>query len=1250
MGNDEDDRPPQTRGSFAAAPRTARISTSRSSRSYGSHETGESSTANGDTSAVQDPSLTASALAEHDASSKGRHTAKDGARRRSHKPRPTGGFLLADPIYDGKLGRSTAVDRDEGRRRSRIPVDSRRAKSPMPTTAPDELASGGKYSSDYDMDMVDMAEDAAEERHAGKGLPSATSRIPTARPKQAVDLDSTQIVSMALNLSESRRMAQRRNVSSPMPPRLAHVADSSVGGGLKQHLQQQRRTSHNLSPKPEKNGPAPRTVSVSHQRLATPLHASFDPDSTYTYHFSSSTLNRAQKAKEHFELMAQYRRMLNFVPPLQAKSQASRPSTSSPPTSPNGGQSSASYPFPRSQLPLGRPYNPLQYIRNRKVRARERKVIDGEAQGFSDVNRVTDWVDQAATMAAASPLHPDNAPSIPMFPAAHNVMDPEVSDLTQVSSASKSKRPRIDWFFEPADLVADLYWVEQDDNKSLIEDRHYSRIFSYPKKSLSISRPMSPSKNEAMTTPFPPTPLSHGEAYASEASMDRDHSDSNAVSRADTETSHVSTRDRAKQKLQELKGLHHWHNSSHNHHDFLHMRKSSFSDTSDSEGDRKKRERSGTVSANSKALLEKQMNEMLAREALTTAKRKSTNETGADLRPKPFRTSLMTPEKSPGPSIMDNTGSDARMEGSDIDRSDRAHVRHGSPIRPAGRASLEVPRWTNRASLDFDSSAPTSPDLRATKSGGHHIPAIGMDLSPPGSRPVSPVRKPFSKVKNIFRDRSRDRAPGATSGRDDHPDSPVDESGMPLSTPVSTDDLSSTIRRRSKSPLPRIPRVETHKSHKSIGSLRLGKDEQMGLRNILKGGAKIDGIIRGGVSKLSDLVWKKDQESDSSSSSTSSDESETEPARGRLRTPAALSDSSLRKTGEAHQGRYYLDELPVFKPASETDRATNADSNGKLVPLDNPSQAVGRRSSRFDQLKPPRIDVSTASPTSTTGPLPDFSDKNAALSDSDSRWRDSGVLVDESQTSGFDALLSLPAPLNRPQRSSSSQTRHWSISDRSPSPQPLTTQLSKREVARLRALALSSGIKAMEIARRTAEPQPVISQPNSKTILPVPWSELRPLIADKKMPASISQLEVYTTTAHVLASSIRNTETALEKSAAAFANGDMRQLHGRVDTMHTRVATDLIDMTRRAADEADECSRDMADSQRLKVKTVMDIIDKMLRRRRRRFRWVRRGGWLMVEWVLVGFMWYVWFVVMILRIFLGIGRGLWAGTRWLLWL
>ncbi|KAM0807974.1 hypothetical protein AB5N19_08315 [Seiridium cardinale] len=1249
MAND-DEQSPHPQGSFNPTPRHTRTSTLTSSRSHASYETGESSTTASDSFTAQDQSLMSSAQPEHHATDKPRHAAEDG-RRRSHRPRPTGGFLLADPVFDEKSGRPNAVDRDDGRRRSRIPVDSRRAKSPRYGT-PGRPSSSNDASPDHRSSREDMARVASEKKYIAKGRGTASSRIPSPRTNEPVDLDSTQIVSMALNLSESRRMAQRRNVSSPMPPRLAQVPDSPVGGSLKQHLQQQRRTSRNISPKPEKATLTPRNVSVSGGRLTSPLQTSFDPDTSYTYHFSSSTLNRAQKAKEHFELMAQYRRLLNLVPPLQYKGQASRPSTSSPPTSPISG-SSSSYPFPGAPVTLGRPYNPLQYIRNRKVRARERQAIDGEAQGFSDVNRVTDWVDQAATAAATSPLQPENSPSIPTFSGAHAALDQNTSKIPiKMSSTPKPKRPRIDWFIQPADMVADLYWVEQDDNKSLIEDRHYTRIFPSSKKAAVKSRPLSQETNDQNATMLAGHRLSQGGGEGSGTSADRYLSDSNAVSRTDTEISHVSTRDRARQKLHELKGLHHRHNSpAHSHHDFLHLRKSSYSDTSDSEHDRRKRERSGTVSANSKAVLEKQMNEMLAKEALAT-KEPSSDGTSVE-QYKPFRPTLMTPEKSPGPSAFDQVRADVRIEGPATDRSDRAQVRYGSPGR-SGRPSLEVPRWNTRASMDLDTSAPPSPDLRASRNGTHYIPAIGMDLSPPSSRPESPVRNPFSKVKSIFRDRSRDRANGsALPSRDEKLDSSVEETEQFTLSPATVEGIGSPARRRSKSPAPRVPRVETHKSHKSMGSLRASKEDQIGLRNILKGSARIDDLIRGGVTKVSDFLWRKDQEGEGASSGTSSDESDIEPVRGRARISTALAHTVSEQPHERHQGTNYLDTMPSFKPASGVANPAAPEDSGLVVPLDHPTQPQSRRSNRFEELKPPRIDVLNASPTSSpVGPAKPRDNYDTTFSDSDSQSRDSGVLaMDGARKSAaqLNALLSLPAPSNRP-RDSHSQSRHWSISDRSPSPRP-STQLSKREVARLRALALSSGIKAMEIARRAAEPHPISNAPGTKTILPIPWSELSAFVTDaQQIPAAAPQLEVYATTAHVLISNIRSSDASLEKSASTFVNGDMRQLHNRVDALHARVATELIDMTRRAADEADECSRDMVDSQRLKVKRVVDTVEKMLRRRRRRFRWARRGGWLMVEWALVGFMWYVWFVVMILRIFFGVGRGLWNGMRWLLWL
>ncbi|KAG6026275.1 hypothetical protein E4U41_001288, partial [Claviceps citrina] len=90
--------------------------------------------------------------------------------------------------------------------------------------------------------------------------------------------------------------------------------------------------------------------------------------------------------------------------------------------------------------------------------------------------------------------------------------------------------------------------------------------------------------------------------------------------------------------------------------------------------------------------------------------------------------------------------------------------------------------------------------------------------------------------------------------------------------------------------------------------------------------------------------------------------------------------------------------------------------------------------------------------------------------------------------------------------------------------------------------------------------------------------------------------------------------------------------------------------SRRAGDLADETSRDLALGQPLRVKAVVDTMSKMLRRRRRRLRWVRRAVWLTVEWLLVGLMWYVWAMVMILRVLLGMGRGVVGSVRWLLWL
>ncbi|CAJ2499919.1 Uu.00g027720.m01.CDS01 [Anthostomella pinea] len=1251
-----------------------RSSTSRSSRSYGSYDTGESSTA---ASLIHDPSTATTNLAHprrYNASERSpspsslEHGNGDlnqavHRRRPSHKPRSSGGFLLPNAIAD-ESPKSGPASRDGGRRHSRIPVGNRKGKSPLNTSdrsGATEPTHEGLGTDARDVVASSRGQRPArhtanhhDERRQSQG-PRPASRIPSPQPAAApFDMDSTQIVNMALNLSESRRLASRRNISTPIPPRLSPVADNAAGGSLRQHLQQQRRSSRNISPRPG-SGLAPRNVSTP--MTSSPLHPTFEHEGSYTYHFSSSTLNRAQKAKEHLELMAQYRRLLQFVPPLKQDTR-SRPSTSSPPTSPTAaGPPANMLPSPQPRT-LGRPYNPLQYVRNRKIRNRERKTIDGEAQGFADTSRVTDWIDEAATLAATSALMKEPS-GLPPFPGAQEHYNEQLSasNIPRPTSATgKGKRPRIDWVLDPADMLADAYWLEQGDNRHLVEDRHYAKIFPRnPEAYMPSSRQ---ADKQGTFAPF------------GRASKEEDRNTSTGLeledstpARADTETSTISAKDRARQKLQDLRGMHHRHGSSvHSHDNFLRFRRGSLSDTSDSEGDRKRRGRGGTVSANSQDLLEKQMLELLAKEAREEQKGSRTGPDGGYF--KPFPAGLTTPERSTKTPKRELSPKGTRLEGADyqdktpVGRVPVGRVLQESPIA-SGRQSLEVPPHIYRASMDLDSSRPVSPDSKPMRRRTTHMPAIGMDLSPSGSRPGSPVRNnPFSKVKRVFRDRSRERGDHGPHEKEEKMDSPVEQMEPLNISTMTKEGFQFPVRRRSKSPIPRIiPRTtnDTQKSHRSMGSLILKGDEQTGLKSIFKGGTKLDGMIRGSVSKVSDFIWKKDSELDPAcSSSTSSDESDVEQKRGRLGDSISLSRSSSKRPRDGRNAKNYLDIMPAFESANDSlDKSISHEAD--IDQLYHSATQPPSRSARFDQLKPPRIDIRRASPSeSELEQVRNQQAHDSDSSDTDSPPPDSGgYTARPRQTSQeLNNILTIPAARAQKARTRGNSTsqppkgRHWSITDRNESPR--RAPISKRELGRLRTLILCSGIKAMEISRRANEPHPLFALDN-KT-MGLPWTDTSRFASDEQVSLSLPQTQLFPATAHILSDGVDRSVENFEASKAEFLTETAPTLQSKIDHFHGRIATDLVDMTRRAVDEADEVSRDVVDTQRLKVKSVLDTMDKMLRGRRRRFRWVRRAGWLAVEWVLVGFMWYVWFVVMITRIFLGVGKGVVNVVRWLLWL
>jgi hypothetical protein len=94
----------------------------------------------------------------------------------------------------------------------------------------------------------------------------------------------------------------------------------------------------------------------------------------------------------------------------------------------------------------------------------------------------------------------------------------------------------------------------------------------------------------------------------------------------------------------------------------------------------------------------------------------------------------------------------------------------------------------------------------------------------------------------------------------------------------------------------------------------------------------------------------------------------------------------------------------------------------------------------------------------------------------------------------------------------------------------------------------------------------------------------------------------------------------------------------------------LAPRVRALADDSENLSVELNTTSTLAVKQLSDKLDKGIRKRHRRLRWLRRTGFVMLEWALVGMLWWVWLIVMAFKVLRYIFRGAISGIRWVLWL
>ncbi|OAT06116.1 hypothetical protein BDBG_02398 [Blastomyces gilchristii SLH14081] len=1104
------------------------------------------------------------------------------------------------------------------------------------------------------MTNVSPREESSRDGAAQAMSPGTSPASPSVRPPQSIgfDTDPAQIVNLALSLSDSRRRIASGRVVSSKAQRSARVLSrGDLTGDSYRFPQQDMVDSQHYAPQDQRmsskisaapgvgrrpSGVTRQPHSQSMERF--PGSVMTDIDSTQyeymPYEISNATLARAEKTRRHFELFAEYLRLLPHLPPLPSQNEPSG----------SAGNSSASF---RKSVSRNRVYNPLQYIRNRKVRFREKCPIDSEADGWENVEAVRGWVD-LITSSDEAPNHvPEDCILLPKLDpderpdtrAQAATPTPSATRVLSGGDSGKPRRPRVDWITSPADFLADAAWLEEGSNKLKIEDRDGKRLFNQdtPLKRVSLQDLEPPIEQPAPTTgkledqQMPPAEkLSPHESLPSfKSASSRAHTGADRGRRGHRITSSVhrspaepSSREASKSR---------WRKA---------LSRSSDS-SSESSGDEHERHR--------------------GRRRFPRLSRKPVENENLNIPPQKIpHSSDKTPQKPTHSSTLAHgatyvqLGDHATAPGSKAQPpvlpfldTNAGHGRHISPPRKGIRSPS--PR-SERRQEDIPQSSVATIDGSLGSFNGPQIPDITLNMSPPVSRPVSPTKSPVLRLvdpgKPLAYDRSNSSGLGVVV--------PIDHSAPELTphkqltvsdAPVSNSDSKLALYSEDKS----RPSDIYHPESPSKGHRHQGHQESK-LRGIFKP-ARLAELVGNEVSKVGDYIWKKDGSGHSRQSSTASSEvlsdyvdADDDFAEVRRKQKPylprfpILSDgpSGLsRKNSKKDLPKYHTSNLPVFvspprhDDQNESQPPSEFDSPAQSKIRSQPLESELTNTSQSDSLLKPFIPGSDADgDTSRKGSFVG----SVASNDNDDLYRQ--VSRDRLPVTGLTNLTVTPTGQRRPTISES--TRNWSMSSLSING---LNRIDRREISRVRAHLLSSGIKALEICRQTDTIR------DSPPVLVVRTDPK----ADGNVPRVPRSEEVTTTARHLMCKFDREV-CQVQYAMSKFSSSTSPALKSRLDDLDSLVTSTLSPRIRALTVEADKLTSELATTNTLALKQLNNSLDKGLRKRRRRFRWVSRVGFVMLEWVLVGAMWWLWLVVMVFKIFRGLWRGTVSGIRWVLWI
>lgn len=964
----------------------------------------------------------------------------------------------------------------------------------------------------------------------------------TARP---ASVDAAQLVQMALNLSESRR----RNVSNTLhvPTTGGRRATSAPIGN--------RGTVKTRSPSQKHSSRLNEDVAREHLRDLDNSQLQDGPVNedaevaNVLFAFTPATLARAERARRYFELASEYRRLLESLQPLRAGS---------------------------SGHAGGRTYNPIQSLRNRRIRIREKRAFEVPPSSWQDVSRVQDWVTEVeGTSKGESRTYESSGSGLAPFVTDSDAI-PQHTTQQQYGGGHRRTdtagtvitRPENSWTIEPTELLADAYWTESGDNKNYVENCNGRAI-------------LPPRARRSTDTPRISVEMYRGDNEDLEQSRGVEGSDEKPSRRRKLILPLISSERRRTGGLL--------------------SRASSTSSVSSDEGQRSKH------SNDNIGPLERHMQELIAK----------------DEQGEPSSSEPNSPDRWDSKHSQ-RTGIDSSMS---------------KNRQLKGRGSFDVSQFHHKRTMSAGGRVDSREEAASNDPSGKIFKAI----VPINSKPMPAARDDSSEwqdteqpVEVAHQDDSALQT--SESQKKEHDQIAETDFAEPIGARLSPIQSGWSWQPKGVEdeiqPVEKRPAVKRHKTTSSIASL--GRTDTASTHaasaTTREPNSAVERMLRGGRDRIGGLVFgerfKKREKTEADQLIEPNENDETDKVDGWLdRSTADLTNHGDEPSPRTSFDRlrpkpkYHVTGLPSFTSSSKNRRSQlgTLGSTGSDPFIARRSAQQTPESKGLHRLN---TDLPRARAWDPELVGKDVSNSELARKSYGQLHANFGSLPRNSLMPGMYTPGMVPAK------------RHWSIYDRRQLEQ--AEKIRSRDIARVRALLLTSGIKAREIQRRSEAPSdnPLALTKAAKT-------------ANQTLADPVALKDEPSTAAHLLSTHISSVLSAFETTLEHFQNDIATSLATQLDDLHHRATEHLTKLVLETSDEADAFVVELTTRQPQQLKQVDDAVETIRRARRRQWRLLRGLGFKLLEWLVLSLMWGIWGVVVVFNSGKRVAVVLWRMVAWL---